>query len=88
MKKITVIALLVGFFSLPACARGKQPITFQKLPEMVKSAVLKNYSDSLIQYVTWEKAIGKDEYEFLMKDGTKMQYYENGQLHKIKCTMK
>ena len=85
MKKMTVLALMLGLFSLAACAKGKQPIAFQNLPEMVKSAVLKNYSDSLVQYVTWQKALGKDEYDFLMEDGTKMQYFENGQLHKIKC---
>ena len=84
MKKMTLVALLLGVFSLSAYARGKQPIAFQNLPEMVKSAVLKNYSDSLVQYITWEKTIGKDEYEFLLADGTKMEYYENGQLHKIK----
>ena len=85
MKKITLVALLLCVFSLGACARGKQPVAFQNLPEMVKSAVLKNYSDSLVQYITWEKAIGKDKFEFLLQDGTKMEYYENGQLHKIKC---
>ena len=85
MKKITLIALFVSAFTLSACARGKQPVAFQNLPEMVKSAVLKNYSDSLVQYITWEKSIGKDEYEFLLQDGTKLEYYENGQLHKIKC---
>ena len=84
MKKMTLVALLLGLFSLSACARGKQPVAFQNLPEMVKSAVLKNYSDTLVQYITWEKTIGKDKYEFLLQDGTKMEYYENGQLHKIK----
>lgn len=85
MKKMTLVALMISAFSLAACARGKQPVAFQNLPEMVKSAVLKNYADTLVQYITWEKSIGKDEYEFLLQDGTKMEYYENGQLHKIKC---
>ena len=84
MKKLTIIALL-SVFSLTVFAKGKQPVAFQNLPEMVKSAILKNYSDSLVQYVTWQKALGKDEYDFLMEDGTKIQYLENGQLHKIKC---
>ena len=84
MKKITLVALLLGSMSLSVFAKGKQPIAFPNLPEMVKASVLKNYSDTLVQYVTWQRALGKDQYDFLMADGTKMQYYENGQLHKIK----
>ena len=79
------MALLVSVFCLSAAARGKQPIPFQNLPEMVKSAVLKNFADSAVQYVTWEKAVGKDKYDFLMQNETKIEYFENGILHEIEC---
>jgi len=81
---MTLVAVLIGLFSLTACAKGKQPVPFQDLPEMVKAAVQKVYTQEQISYITWEKALGKDEYEFMLVDGTKMEYYETGQLHEIK----
>lgn len=84
MKKITFVALLMSIFCLSACAKGKQPIAFNKTPKAVQTAALKNYTTDQILFITKDRELGKDEYEFSLADGTKIEFYENGQLHKVK----
>ena len=84
MKKLTLMALLLGLFCLTAGAKGKQPIAIEKLPRAVKAAAMQHYTPDQILFITMEKQVGKDEYEFSLADGTKVEFYENGQLHKIK----
>lgn len=78
------MALLLGLFCLTAGAKGKQPIAIEKLPRAVKAAAMQHYTPDQILFITMEKQVGKDEYEFSLADGTKVEFYENGQLHKIK----
>lgn len=84
MKKITLIALLLGLFCLSADAKGKQPIALDRLPRAVKAAAMQHYTPDQVLFITKEKQVGKDEFEFTLADGTKVEFYENGQLHKIK----
>ena len=39
MKKLTLMALLLGLFCLTAGAKGKQPIAIEKLPREIQQAV-------------------------------------------------
>ena len=84
MKKLTFITMLLGLFCLSAGAKGKQPIAFEKLPKPVSNAALQYYTPDEILFITKDKELGKDEYEFMLADGTKIEFYENGQLHKVK----
>lgn len=84
MKKIALIALLLGLFCTSVDAKGKQPIALNKTPKAVQTAALKHYTPDQILFITKDKELGKDEYEFTLADGTKVEFYENGQLHKIK----
>jgi len=84
MKKLTLIALLLGVFCLSADAKGKQPIALDRLPKAVKNVAMLHYTPDQILFITKEKQVGKDEYEFTLADGTKVEFYETGQLHKIK----
>ena len=70
MKKITFVALLMSIFCLSACAKGKQPIAFNKTPKAVQTAALKNYTTDQILFITKDRELG--------------EFYENGQLHKVK----
>ena len=83
MKKILFIALLC-VLGLSTYARGKQPITFQKLPQAVQEAVLANFEQSQIQLITSEKTMPKRyKYVFNMADGTKLECNNKAQLRKV-----
>ena len=83
MKKISIIALL-ALVSLCANARGKQPITFAKLPQNVQDSVLVNFTQDQIQLITSEKTMPKHyKYVFNMADGTKLECNNKAQLRKV-----
>ena len=83
MKRIVFVALLSAL-SLSGFARGKQPITFQKLPQAVQEAVLANFEQSEVQLITSEKIMPKHyKYVFNMADGTKMEYNNKAVLRKV-----
>ena len=84
MKKMTVIAMLLGLFCLSAGAKGKQPIAFQKLPKEVQKAALQNYTNEDILFITKQKELGKDHYAFMLADDTKIEFFENGKVYKVK----
>ena len=84
MKKIALITVLVSLFGLSACAKGKQPIAFNKTPKAVQTAALKNYTSEDILFIAKDKELGRDEYEFTLANGTKIEFFENGQLHSVK----
>ena len=84
MKRVTFVAMLLGIFCLTACAKGKQPIALDKLPKPVKTAAMQYYTPDEILFITIDNELCKDEYEFTLADGTKIEFYENGQLHKVK----
>ena len=83
MKKILFIAL-ASMFGLGAFARGKQPITFQKLPQNVQETVLVNFTQDQFQLITSEKTMPKHyKYVFIMEDGTKLECNNKAQLRKV-----
>ena len=83
MKKILCIALM-SVVTLGAFARGKQPMTFQKLPQVVQEAVLVNFTQDQIQLITSEKTMPKHyKYVFNMADGTKLECNNKAQLRKV-----
>ena len=84
MKKLTLIAILMGLFSLSVCAKGKQPIAFQKLPKEVQKAALQNYTNEDILFITYDRVLGKDHYAFMLADETKIEFFENGKIYKVK----
>ena len=55
MKKLTLMALLLGLFCLTAGAKGKQPIAIEKLPRAVKAAAMQHYTPDQILFITMEK---------------------------------
>jgi hypothetical protein len=70
--------------TLGAFARGKQPITFAKLPQAVQETVLVNFTQDQIQLITSEKTLPKHyEYTFVMADGTKLECTSKAQLRKV-----
>lgn len=84
MKKITLVALLVSAFALGAFARGKQPVAFNKLPEVVQKEVKKNFTEDQIQFITAKKEGPKRfEYTFIMMDDTKLICDSKAQLRSI-----
>jgi len=84
MKKILCLAL-VSLFGLTAFARGKQPVSFPKMPEVLQTEVLKNYTPDQVQLITSEKIMPRHQkYVFHMADGTKLEYMSIGK-KKIKA---
>ena len=83
MKRILFIALM-SVVTLGAFARGKQPITFQKLPQAVQEVVLVNFTQDQIQLITSEKTMPKHyKYVFNMADGTKLECNNKAQLRTV-----
>ena len=75
MKKIALVALLISVFAAGVSARGKQPIAFEKVPEVVQEEVQKYFLPLEIQLVTVKKvAPRKFEYTFSMEDATQIKY--------------
>ena len=56
MKKILCVAL-VSLFCLTAFARGKQPVSFAKMPEVLQTEILKNFTEDQVQLITSEKTM-------------------------------
>ena len=75
MKKIALVALLISVFAAGVSARGKQPIAFEKVPEVVQEEVQKYFLPLEIQLITVKKvAPRKFEYTFSMEDATQIKY--------------
>ena len=75
MKKIALVALLISAFTAGVSARGKQPIAFEKVPEVVQEEVQKYFLPLEIQLITVKKvAPRKFEYTFSMEDATQIKY--------------
>lgn len=75
MKKIALVALLISAFTASVAARGKQPIAFEKVPEVVQEEVQKYFLPLEIQLITVKKvAPRKFEYTFSMEDATQIKY--------------
>ena len=83
MKKITLIALLISVFALGACARGKQPVAFENVPQVVQTEMQKTYAPNQIQYITFQKELGRKIYTFVLGEGTKVKYDHKGILRKV-----
>ena len=84
MKRISLIALLVTVLCSMACARGKQPIAFTKLPQAIQDSVLAHFTADQVQLATCEKTMPKHfEYELRIADGTKIEYNQSAQLMKV-----
>ena len=75
MKKIVLVALLLSAFTAGVFARGKQPVTFEKVPTAVQEEVQKNFLPLDIQLITVKKvAPRKFVYDFTMEDATQIKY--------------
>lgn len=83
MKRISVAVILLSMLCLGVFARGKQPVALKNLPDPVKQEVLKSFQERDIQFITVEKKFRNYEYTFMIADGTKAEYDQNGQLSKI-----
>ena len=83
MKKITLIALLMSVCVLGVFAKkGKQPIAFDKIPEVVQTEYQQFFTADQVQFITVEKVFGHMAYAFLLTDGTKLVFDERAGLHK------
>lgn len=75
MKRIALVALFISALTAGVFARGKQPIAFEKVPEVVQEEVQKNFLPLEIQLVTAKKiAPRKYEYTFTMEEGSQLKY--------------
>lgn len=83
MKKITIIALLMSVFTLSAFAKGKQPIAFEKVPQVVQTEFKKSFTTDQVQYVTTKKELGHRDYTFTLADGTKIKFDQKGRLRQV-----
>ena len=86
MKKI-VIATVLCLLSLTAFARGKQPISFEALPQIVQDEIHKNFETEQIQFITSEKSLGHMIYTFSIDDGTQIEYNEKAGLLEVENRM-
>ena len=86
MKKI-VIASVLSLLTLTAFARGKQPISFEALPQIVQDEIHKNFETEQVQFVTSEKSLGHYVYTFSIDDGTQIEFDNKGGLLSVENKM-
>ena len=69
MKRVTLVVTLLCALTFSACARGKQPIAFENLPNGVQQEVLKCFTQDQVQFITIETEFTHNEYEFVLTNG-------------------
>lgn len=74
MKRVTLVATLLCALTFSACARDKQPVAFDNVPEQVQKEVLKNFTKDQIQFVIADKEFLHYEYEFVLSNGLELEY--------------
>lgn len=74
MKRVTLVATLLCALTFSACARDKQPVAFENLPEQVQKEVLKNFTKDQIQFVIADKEFMHYEYKFVLTNGLELEY--------------
>ena len=82
MKKLAFVAMAC-MMSVAIFARGKQPVTFESLPQVVQDEIHKNFETEQIQFITGEKSFRHFVYTFSMDEGTKMEMDERGGLLEV-----
>ena len=82
MKRVTLVVTLLCALTFSACARGKQPIVFENLPNGVQQEVLKCFTQDQVQFITIEKEFSHNEYEFVLTNGVQLEFDENAKLLK------
>ena len=87
MKRVTLVVTLLCALTFSACARGKQPIAFENLPNGVQQEVLKCYTKDQIQFITVEKELLSTEYEFVLTNGVQLEFDENAKLLKAESKL-
>ena len=85
MKKIVLVALLLSAFTAGVFARGKKPVSFEKVPAAVQEVVQQNFTPLEIQLITAKKiASRKYVYAFSMDEGTQLKYTNKAVLLEVK----
>lgn len=87
MKRVTLVVTLLCALTFSACARGKQPIAFNNLPNGVQQEVLKCYTKDQIQFITVEKELLSTEYEFVLANGVQLEYDGDAKLLKAESKL-
>lgn len=82
MKRVTLVVTLLCALTFSACARGKQPIAFENLPNGVQQEVLKCFTQDQVQFITVEKELLSTEYEFVLANGVQLEYDGDAKLLK------
>ena len=82
MKRVTLVVTLLCALTFSACARGKQPIAFENLPNGVQQEVLKCFTQDQVQFITIEKEFSHNEYEFVLTNGVQLEYDGDAKLLK------
>ena len=78
MKKIVFVALM-SVIGLSVFARGKQPVAFQKMPEVLQTEILNHFEQDQVQLITSEKTMPRHHrFVFHMADGTRLEYMSVG----------
>jgi len=83
MKRFSIVAILLCALTLSIFAATK-PVAFQNVPELVQQAVLANFQQDQIQFITSKKEYRNYEYEFVLKDGTTLKYDAKAKFRRVK----
>ena len=81
MKKLLIFFMTLS--CLTAFAKGKKPVPYEKVPQVVQTEFQKNFTPDQVQYVTFEKVLGQKLYTFVLAEGTKIKYNHKAVLRKV-----
>ena len=88
MKKVLFTLLALVAFLAPVKADNDRPIPPEQLPEAAKTFVQQYFPGNAIAYAEIEEGYMKVSYEARLQDGTKIDFFQNGEWDKVDCHYK
>lgn len=86
IMKYAFLLLAAAGLSLAACSSESVSGDMNDMPQAVQTAVKDNFKSEVVKAKVEKNAVGADEYEVTLADGTKVKY-ENDQWEEVKVPM-
>lgn len=88
MKKFLLAVTATVLFGSASYALTDRKISVTELPAAAQTFLKTYFADAEVVYAEVDDDVVKREYEVVLKDGTKIEFDQNGQWDKIDCRYK
>lgn len=83
-KAIPLCAFIMGMLFFSSCDDEKV-IEFSGLPEAAQNFISQFFPDAEVNYIQRDKDDGREKYEVYLKNGTELEFDENGSWTDVDC---